>query len=491
MSAHSVRARVFTDRTVRTWQFIAVATALYFGSAAPAAADELPLVQIPTDAAAAVETITAEVAPDVAPIVAEVTAPQPEAAATAPNSPPATAVSATEPSQESQYHEPEPQYQAPSTTDVEPASAASGAPDAAVSEDNAAPTAEPDADPAATTTAATVDEPAAAATGAPDTWVWNWTWNCDPASAPPAELPADASAPTWVWNWNWNCDARPDAGGNSSQYQGGGPQYQPENTNVSIRIGSPGDNGPVEQTIAAAAAAVATSVSSVAQTVVSSALADVGTTTPARAYTAPPCSSSRPCRPSSSRARSSLRSSCRSCRSHRFRSRCFRRSRSRSPRSSVCRWRRRSPRRWRRRSTPWESKWPQPGTVVLRRPHRARARQARVSRSTLREHGAARPGARARESSPLHRPRCNRMGRGRRPVPQPVRAFRPRPRLPLPNAPALGGGPDELERERRPRRLRSPARRIFLVPIPGRTTSAGVSRPSTSPSARGSARKPG
>lgn len=282
---------------MRTWQFIAVATALYFGSAAPAAADELPLVQIPADAAAVVETITAEVAPDVAPIVAEVTAPQPEAAATAPSPPTVTAVSATEPSQESQYHEPEPQYQAPATTDVEPASDASGAPDASVSEDsaaavseeNAASTAEPNADPAATTTAATVDEPAAAATGAPDTWTWNWNWNCDPASAPPAELPADASAPTWVWNWNWNCDAQPDAGANSAQYQGGGSQYQPQNTNVSIRIGSPGDNGPVEQTIAAAAAAVATSVSSVAETIVSSALADVGTTSPAPApNTAPP-----------------------------------------------------------------------------------------------------------------------------------------------------------------------------------------------------------
>ena len=266
---------------MRTWQFIAVATTLYFGSAAPAAADELPLVPVPTDAAAVVETITAEVAPDVAPIVAEVTAPQPEAAATASSSPPAEPIPTTQPSQESQYHEPEPQYQAPSASDAEPASGASGAPAEAAGGDNTSTAAEPSTDLATTPTAATVDESAASATGAPDTWIWNWSWNCDPQSAPPAQLPADASASTWVWNWNWDCDTGPNAQGDSSQYQGGGSQYQPENTNVSIRIGSPGDNGPVTQTIAAAAAAVATNVGSVAQTVVSTALGDAGNASPA------------------------------------------------------------------------------------------------------------------------------------------------------------------------------------------------------------------
>jgi hypothetical protein len=266
---------------VRTWQFIAVATALYFGSAAPAAADELPLVPIPADAAAVVETIAAEVAPDVAPLVAEVTTPQTEAAAVPSNEPAPTAVAQPERLQESQYHEPESQYQSPATADLEPVAPVSGAPDAAAAEENGEATAAAPADPAATPTAATVDDSAVSGSGAPDTWIWNWTWNCDPQTAPPAELPADANAPNWVWNWAWNCDAEPNAGGDSSQYQSGASQYQPENTNVSIRIGSPGDNGPVTQTIAAASAAVATSVSSVAQTVVSSALGDAGIATPA------------------------------------------------------------------------------------------------------------------------------------------------------------------------------------------------------------------
>jgi hypothetical protein len=284
ISAHDVRARVFSDRTVRTWQFIAVATTLYFGSAAPAVADELPLVPVPADAAAVVETITAEVAPEVAPLVAEVTAPQPDVAAVVANEPTPTPVPQPEATPESQYHQPESQYQAPSVL----AESTSGEPDAAATTEAA----ELTADPAATSTttaaaaqsptptAATVDESAASATGAPDTWVWNWTWNCDPQSAPPAQLPVDADAPNWVWNWSWNCDAEPNAGGDSAQYQGGASQYQPGNTNVSIRIGSPGDNGPVTQTIAAAAAAVATSVSTLAQTVVSTALGESGSAPP-------------------------------------------------------------------------------------------------------------------------------------------------------------------------------------------------------------------
>jgi hypothetical protein len=280
MSAHGVRARVFNDRTVRTWQFIAVATTLYFGSAAPAAADELPLVPVPTDVAAVVETITAEVAPDVAPLVAEVTAPQPEAAAVASGEPPPTSVPPPEPSQESQYHEAEPQYQTPATVDPESVAGVSGAPDAAAAEENGEATVAATADPAATPTAATVDDSAMSASGVPDTWIWNWTWNCDPQTVPPAELPADANAPNWVWNWAWNCDAEPNAGGDSAQYQGGSSQYQPGNTNVSIRIGSPGDNGPVTQTIAAAAAAVATSVSTLAQTVVTTAPGESGPAPP-------------------------------------------------------------------------------------------------------------------------------------------------------------------------------------------------------------------
>jgi hypothetical protein len=65
------------------------------------------------------------------------------------------------------------------------------------------------------------------------TWTWNWDWNCADASAGDWQLnsPApDGTGPaTWIWNWIWNCAA------------GTG------NTAVSIRVLSPGDNGPVTQ----------------------------------------------------------------------------------------------------------------------------------------------------------------------------------------------------------------------------------------------------
>jgi hypothetical protein len=248
---------------VRTWQIIAVATAFYFGSAAPAAADELPLVPTEADAAVAVEAITAEVAPEAAPLVAQVVSQEPAAPAVAAPEPAPTAQPPPEPQQESQYHQPEPQYQ-PSTTDAaEPLVPAADAIEAPA-EEPAAPTAP---DPAVSPTAATVEDAAASPKGAPDTWIWNWTWDCDPQSAPPSELPADSSSPNWAWNWNWNCDRGPITGGDTSQYQSAGSQYQPENVNVSIRIGSPGDDGPVTQTIAAAAEAVASTAATIGQSV--------------------------------------------------------------------------------------------------------------------------------------------------------------------------------------------------------------------------------
>jgi hypothetical protein len=68
---------------------------------------------------------------------------------------------------------------------------------------------------------------------APPTWTWNWDWNCADASADDWQLqgPAlDGTGPSaWIWNWVWNC-----AGGTG-------------NTAISIRVLSPGDDGPVTQ----------------------------------------------------------------------------------------------------------------------------------------------------------------------------------------------------------------------------------------------------
>jgi hypothetical protein len=256
---------------VRTWQFIAVATVLYFGSAAPAAADELPLVPTEVEVAAVVETIAADVAPDVVPLAAEVSAQEPVASSAAAPEPAPTAQPPPEAQQESQYHAPEPQYQPSSADAVEPVVDAveptvpAAEPSEALADE---PAAAPAPDPAASPTAATVENAAASPNAAPDTWIWNWTWNCDPNSAPPAQSSADASASNWVWNWTWNCDREPITGGDASQYQGATTQYQPENVNVSIRVLSPGDNGPVTQTISAAAAALATTAATVEQTVV-------------------------------------------------------------------------------------------------------------------------------------------------------------------------------------------------------------------------------
>ena len=98
----------------------------------------------------------------------------------------------------------------------------------------------------------------------PTTWIWNWNWNCaTPPAAPPNPGTINNATGTWPWNWNHNCEQPQSAG----QYQGVPTQYQPQNLNVSIRVASPGDNGPVTQTIAAITETTATTVNTIAQTV--------------------------------------------------------------------------------------------------------------------------------------------------------------------------------------------------------------------------------
>ena len=102
---------------------------------------------------------------------------------------------------------------------------------------SATPTAEP----------TTSDPPSAAGS-----WDWNWEWNCGDA-IPAIPIPPEVGTQNWTWNWDWNCE-NPDplptntAGENTPQYQPGVTQYRPININISIRINSPGNDGPVYQT---------------------------------------------------------------------------------------------------------------------------------------------------------------------------------------------------------------------------------------------------
>jgi hypothetical protein len=101
-------------------------------------------------------------------------------------------------------------------------------------------------------------------------------WNCD--GGPPPPLPADAnpSAANWDWTWIWNGNCAPGgsapAGGASGatdgdQYQAGSGQYLPTNTNIEIRILSPGDSGSVTQTNSAITQVISTATNAVEQQV--------------------------------------------------------------------------------------------------------------------------------------------------------------------------------------------------------------------------------
>lgn len=86
---------------------------------------------------------------------------------------------------------------------------------------------------------------------------WEWSWDC---ADPVPELPVTPSGPiqNWTWNWDWDCGAPGLPDGNTKaqsggQYQPAVSQYRPVNINISIRINSPGNDGPVRQTNAAAA----------------------------------------------------------------------------------------------------------------------------------------------------------------------------------------------------------------------------------------------
>jgi hypothetical protein len=105
-------------------------------------------------------------------------------------------------------------------------------------------------------------------------WSWDWTWSCG-GSKPPTQPPAiagDGMPKNWNWNWNWNCGPSGAPAGNNAresglQYQPVNTRYQPVNVNVSIRIGSPGDDGAVAQTNVVLAVEAGPAVATVAASV--------------------------------------------------------------------------------------------------------------------------------------------------------------------------------------------------------------------------------
>ena len=83
---------------------------------------------------------------------------------------------------------------------------------------------------------------------------WYWEWNCRDLPLIPVVSPTGSGEDSLprTWTWIWNC------GKNSDEYHDEtSDQYRPSNTNVSIRISSPGDNGPVTQTTVAISAGAA------------------------------------------------------------------------------------------------------------------------------------------------------------------------------------------------------------------------------------------
>ena len=83
-------------------------------------------------------------------------------------------------------------------------------------------------------------------------WNWTWSWNCGD-SIPELPVGSDVALQNWTWNWDWNCGDEASTTSNvaskkAPQYQPVRKQYRPVNINISIRINSPGNDGPVIQT---------------------------------------------------------------------------------------------------------------------------------------------------------------------------------------------------------------------------------------------------
>ena len=219
--------------------------------------------------------VTEDTAAPAIPPLETVTATEPLLPAPAPVSEAPAAVSAPEEVSEPVSPEPAPQEApAPAATQAQPLNlnvavrvdspgdngaieqlnaaiiAVVGAPQASTASQYQAPTPQYQPPQASTAPVAAPASPAPA----PAESGWTWTWTCGGSSTD--VLGAGGSAAllpeNWSWNWNWNCGGTQVPSGNndsesSGQYHPAVTQYQPVNLNISIRIGSPGNDGPVTQ----------------------------------------------------------------------------------------------------------------------------------------------------------------------------------------------------------------------------------------------------
>ena len=137
-----------------------------------------------------------------------------------------------------------------------------------VTQVNVATAASPQASPSATPSTSSVPtsssgtpsspaiSPSASATSAGQdadgTWTWEWDCISSPDFSAISGIGSTGDSIPRNWTWIWNC------AGNDSQYQGAtSSQYQPSNVNVSIRVSSPGNDGPVSQANVAVAVGAA------------------------------------------------------------------------------------------------------------------------------------------------------------------------------------------------------------------------------------------
>ena len=110
-----------------------------------------------------------------------------------------------------------------------------------------------------------MEAPAAAGEEATGGSNWSWNWSCGDAPVGDIAIPVGVLPHDWNWNWNWNCGGNQPAGNENAGESDGGyqaptTQYRPVNINISIRINSPGDNGPVVQANVAVGVALPTPV---------------------------------------------------------------------------------------------------------------------------------------------------------------------------------------------------------------------------------------
>jgi hypothetical protein len=101
--------------------------------------------------------------------------------------------------------------------------------------------------PAAAPSAPSAETRPATASAPESTWYWEWNCLGSPVLNPISPDRSNGGSVPQTWTWIWNCPS------NSDRYQQSvDPQSQQLNANVSIRISSPGDDGPVVQTNIAA-----------------------------------------------------------------------------------------------------------------------------------------------------------------------------------------------------------------------------------------------